>query len=305
MVKNILVKKANGETEPFSTDKIKASLTRSGADPAIIEEILNDIAIWVEEQNSNITANSTKTAKSAISTKQIYNRAFSLLRRMTSSNAARYKLKSAMMEMGPTGHPFEHFMGQIYKTLGYEEIEVAQTLQGHCLTHEVDVVATKSDGNGGHNQHVVECKYYQSNGKNAGVQVSLYVHSRMEDIFSYRKTLPEFRKYSFTGGVATHTRFSSDAIAYGEYAGLKLISWDYPKGEGLREIIDRERIFPVTVLTTLTRAQKELLMDRGIVICRQLKEELVKNSVLLNELSLSNNKKRHLQNELNSLLSAS
>ena len=74
---------------------------------------------------------------------------------------------------------------------------------------------TNKDKKGKLHQHIVECKYYQTNGKNAGVQVSLYVHSRMEDIFSYRKKFPEFDNYTFSAGVATNTRFSADAIAYG------------------------------------------------------------------------------------------
>jgi hypothetical protein len=217
---------------------------------------------------------------------------------MTSGNAARYKLKNAMMEMGPTGHPFEYFMGEVYRLLGYEHIEVAQVLRGHCLTHEVDVVATRRLAGEKMDQLIVECKYYQSTGKNANVQVSLYVHSRMQDIFGVRKKMPEYANYTFKGGIATNTRFSSDAIAYGEYAGLKLLSWDYPRGNGLRDIIDRERIYPITVLTTLTRTQKDLLMNRGIVICRQLKE----NPEIINELSLPPTRLRKLHEELAGLL---
>ena len=288
MIKDMLIRKASGEMEPFSADKIRGSLLRSGSDPKIVEEILEEIIQWIEDYGGD----------SQLTTRIIYKKAFALLNKRKNGSAARYRLKTAMMELGPTGHPFEHFMGQIYKLLGYEQIEVAQTLQGHALTHEVDVVATHKDSKGQHHQHIVECKYYQTNGKNAGVQVSLYVHSRMEDIFSYRKKFPEYNNYIFSGGVATNTRFSADAVAYGEYAGLKLLSWDYPRGGSLREIIDREKIFPITALSTITRAQKELLMNRGIVICRQLQE----NPQILDELMLPLSKLRKLQDELNSLL---
>lgn len=298
MVKDILVRKASGEMEPFSAEKIRGSLLRSGSDPQIVEDILEEITQWIEEVN--------KQSNLQLTTRSIYKKAFALLNRRKNGSAARYRLKSAMMELGPTGHPFEHFMGQIYKILGYEMVEVAQTLQGNALTHEVDVVATHKDKKGKLHQHIVECKYYQTNGKNAGVQVSLYVHSRMEDIFSYRKKFPEFDNYTFSAGVATNTRFSADAIAYGEYAGLKLLSWDYPKGGSLREIIDREGIFPITALTSLTRTQKEILMESGIVICRQLQELLVsgynQNTQNLTKLQLTDTKLRKLKDELNSLL---
>lgn len=289
MDKEIFVKKASGELEQFSAEKLSGSLKRSGADDGVIEEIIDEITGWIEELNGSSAPPSTRN---------IYNKAFTLLRRMTNGNAARYKLKNAMMEMGPTGHPFEHFMGEFYRLLGYEHIEVAQVLRGHCLTHEVDVVATRRLAGEKMDQLIVECKYYQSTGKNANVQVSLYVHSRMQDIFGVRKKMPEYANYTFKGGIATNTRFSSDAIAYGEYAGLKLLSWDYPRGNGLRDIIDRERIYPITVLTTLTRTQKDLLMNRGIVICRQLKE----NPEIINELSLPPTRLRKLHEELAGLL---
>lgn len=289
MDKEIFVRKASGELEQFSAEKLRGSLKRSGADDGVIEEIIDEIVGWIEELNGNSAPPTTRN---------IYNKAFTLLRRMTSGNAARYKLKNAMMEMGPTGHPFEYFMGEVYRLLGYEHIEVAQVLRGHCLTHEVDVVATRRLAGEKMDQLIVECKYYQSTGKNANVQVSLYVHSRMQDIFGVRKKMPEYANYTFRGGIATNTRFSSDAIAYGEYAGLKLLSWDYPRGNGLRDIIDRERIYPITVLTTLTRTQKDLLMNRGIVICRQLKE----NPEIINELSLPPTRLRKLHEELAGLL---
>lgn len=227
------------------------SLQRSGADSAVIESIVDDVESVLYD---------------GISSKKIYDRAFALLRKKQLGIAARYKLKNAMMELGPTGYPFEYFIGQIFKLQGFN-IEVGQVLQGHCVTHEVDVIATM-----GKNQHFIECKYYQHTGKNANVQVPLYIRSRVDDLIRYRKDLPECAGYTFHGGVVTNTRFTSDAISFGECTGLSLLSWDYPKGNGLKEIIDREKIFPITVLTKLTIADKQILVEKGIVICSQLLE---------------------------------
>ena len=170
------------------------------------------------------------------------------------------------MEMGPTGHPFEHFAGQVFKALGYN-VEVAQILQGHCVTHEVDVIASKEKS-----RMFIECKYYLTTDKNANVQVPLYIRSRVDDIIKKQSTIPEFAGYTFSGGVVTNTRFTSDAMTYGECSGLKLLSWDYPVGNGLKEIIDRERIFPITVLTKLSIQDKQRLMGQGIVTCLQILE---------------------------------
>jgi len=237
--------------EPFSSEKLRRSLQRSGAADNVIEPILNDVESWIYD---------------GISSRKIYDRAFALLRKKTLSVASRYKLKNALMEMGPTGHPFEHFAGQVFKALGYN-VEVAQILQGHCVTHEVDVIASKEKS-----QMFIECKYYLTTDKNANVQVPLYIRSRVDDIIKKRSSIPEFAGYTFSGGVVTNTRFTSDAMAYGECSGLKLLSWDYPVGNGLKDIIDREKIFPITVLTKLSNQDKQRLMGQGIVTCRQILE---------------------------------
>ncbi|NTV19131.1 MAG: ATP-binding protein [Bacteroidales bacterium] len=251
MNNKLLIRKASGDMEPFSSEKLRRSLQRSGAADNVIEPILNDVESWIYD---------------GISSRKIYDRAFALLRKKTLSVASRYKLKNALMEMGPTGHPFEHFAGQVFKALGYN-VEVAQILQGHCVTHEVDVIASKEKS-----QMFIECKYYLTTDKNANVQVPLYIRSRVDDIIKKRSTIPEFAGYTFSGGVVTNTRFTSDAMTYGECSGLKLLSWDYPAGNGLKDIIDREKIFPVTVLTKLSTQDKQRLMGQGIVTCRQILE---------------------------------
>ncbi len=278
-----MIRKASGEVQPFIPAKLKESLRRSGAKSTITEEIIKEIDQWISLE--------VEKTKSAIPSKTIYKKAFSLLRSRTISNAARYKLKNAMMEMGPTGYPFEYFAGEIYKVLGYST-EVGKTLQGECITHEVDVVASK-----GKHQRFIECKYYSSTGKNANVQVPLYIHSRVNDIIAKRSKSPEFKDYTFSGGIVTNTRFTSDAETFGNCAGLHLLSWDYPAGNSIKDIIDREKIFPVTSLTTITKAQKAILMQQGIVICRQLLE----NREALDELKLTSRKLKKVLEELRDL----
>ncbi len=182
-------------------------------------------------------------------------------------------------------------MGQIFKLQGFD-IEVAQVLQGQCVTHEVDVVATLNKS-----QQFIECKFYQSEGKNANVQVPLYIRSRVDDIIKMRADKPEFSGYSFSGGVVTNTRFTSDAMAYGLCSGLHLLSWDFPVGNGLKELIDKYNIYPITVLTQLTVSAKQQLMEGGIVTCAQIKQ----NPNVLDSLSLDKNKRQRLMEEIGNL----
>lgn len=252
MTHNIKVMKFSGDLEKYSRQKLVHSLERSGASMDVIGEVVRE----VEAKLFN-----------GISSKMIYDLSFSLLRKKQLGIAARYKLKKAMMELGPTGYPFEYFVGEIFRLRGFD-VKVGQVLQGHCVTHEVDVVATK-----GNEQYFIECKYYMKTGKNANVQVPLYIRSRVDDLIRKRSLEPEYAGYTFQGGIVTNTRFTSDAISFGECTGLHLMSWDYPAGSSLKEFIDEEHIFPITVLTKITHSDKQKLMEKGIVICRQLLEQ--------------------------------
>lgn len=286
---SILIRKASGEMEAFSAEKLKNSLLKAGASEIRAESIVAEIKDWLYE---------------GVSSRKIYDKAFALLKKrvpvssfgkgekVVSSAASRYKLKNAMMELGPTGHPFEHLVGEIFSRMGYN-VEVGQVLQGCCVTHEMDVIATK-----GNTQILVECKFHFSQNNNASVQVPLYVRSRVDDIIKYRSKLPEYKGFNFIGCVCTNTRFTSDAAAYGECSGLKMLSWDYPKGEGLREIIDRERIFPITVLTRISAADKIKLMESGVVVCRQIRQ----NPKLLEQLSLTSDRRNRLLAEIDELI---
>ncbi|HKL31694.1 MAG TPA: restriction endonuclease, partial [Tangfeifania sp.] len=229
-----IIRKASGEAEPFSQEKLEASLRRAGAGEETISEIAGDIKSWLTDGES---------------TKNIYSRAFRLLRKKRSSLAARYKLKKAIMELGPSGYPFEHFIGQIMKNQGFE-VQTGLVVEGHCITHEMDVIATKDSV-----QRLVECKFRNSQGKVSSVQVPLYVRSRVDDIIKKRKTLPEFQGLDFQGWLVTNTRFSLDAIQYGTCSGLNMLSWDHPQKNGLKDLIERDRIFPITTLVNLTKKQ--------------------------------------------------
>jgi hypothetical protein len=267
------VKKASGDEEFFSVEKLKTSLQNAGAEEDIIQYIINDIMSWIYN---------------GATTSEIYSRAFSLLRQKRSHLASRYRLKKAIMELGPTGYPFEHFIGKILEIQGYST-EIGQIVQGHCVSHEVDVIATK-----GKEKFFIECKYGQNPGRTVNVQVPLYIRSRVYDIVKKQKESLQYSGFSFHGWVVTNTRFTSDAIAYGKCSGLHLLSWDFPEGNGLKDIIDLNKIYPVTVLNHLTKNQKQHLLEQGIVICSQL----LKKPEYLEPLHLSQYEYRELIAEL-------
>jgi hypothetical protein len=271
--KEIHIRKASGEEEAFDIHKLESSLHNAGADRKSIKKILIDIENWIYH---------------GVTTKKIYSRAFLLLNREKSGSSLRYKLKQAILELGPSGYPFEQFIGELFKRKGYKT-EVGVIVQGTCVSHEMDVIATK-----GSVQHIMECKYHKDQGKSVSVQVPLYVRSRVDDIIRVRMKLPEYHGLSFTGWVVTNTRFSSDSIHYGRCAGLKLLAWDYPRGKGLKDLIEEVKIYPITILTKLTKKEKHSILEKEMVTCAQLQQNLK----VLDPLNLNPRKYRELLKEL-------
>lgn len=276
MSNTIQIIKATGEKESFQSEKLTESLRRAGANEKLIADIVAEVEGWLTE---------------GVSTKKIYTKAFTLLRKKRRSFAARYSLKNALMDLGPTGYPFEHFVGQIFAIQGFDTT-VGQLVQGQCVQHEVDVVASQN-----HTQYLVECKFYNTQDKHANVQVPLYIRSRVNDIEAKRKQLPEFNGYTFYGWIVTNTRFTEDAMDFGKCSGLHLVSWDYPKGHSLKDMIDTYRMFPITTLTELNKREKQQLMDKGVVLCRQI----VSNPKVLEDIGISKPKITKVLDEANDL----
>lgn len=273
-----MIRKASGELEAFIPGKLADSLRSAGADEELVDQILTDIRSWLTD---------------GVSTRKIYARALSMLGRKRKAARARYRIKDALMELGTSGYPFETYIGELFKKLGYE-VQVGVVVNGAApLTHEMDVIAT---GKG--RQLLLECKYSQKQDSYVSVQVPLYVHSRVNDIVMRRSAEAQYSGLSFTGGVVTNTRFSSDSSIYARHYGLELLSWDYPRGEALKDLIDRFRLYPVTILTSISPGIKAFLIREGIVSCAQLAE----NRSILNSLNLADRKYRALEAELKSVL---
>ncbi len=250
MPQQILVTKASGEREPFSDEKLRRSLQRAGAPAKAIDDISKHIQYEL---------------KDGVTTSEIYNHAFSILKKEGRHFAARYGLKKAIMELGPTGHPFEKFVGEILKTQGYNNVQVGKIIQGICVAHEVDVVAEK-----GERRIMVELKFHNTPGVRTDVKVALYVQARFEDIDKQWKREPSRGIQFHEAWLMTNTKLTSEAIAYGKCVGMNVVGWSYPTEGSLQHLVESSGLHPITSLTTLSRAQKTQLLDQGIIICKDI-----------------------------------
>lgn len=244
-----LIIKADGSKEPFDPDRLIASLERSGAGAHTAERITNTIT-------ASITPGTTS--------KEIYTKAFTLLRREERPIAARYALRRAMLEFGPTGHPFEDFISHLFRAEGWQ-VETRKLIKGKCVTHEVDFYASHPEQN---TFLAAELKYHNDPGYKTDLKVALYVKSRFDDIFNCD---PETRACPIDSGIlVTNTKFTTEAIAYAECSGVALLGWGYPAHDNLYQRMTRTNVYPITALSGLTRAEKRLLIDRGVVAVDQI-----------------------------------
>ena len=268
--------KSSGEKAKFSLNKLKTSLKRIGADQQTINQIIDKVRDELYQ---------------GISTKEIYNRAFALLKKKKSYLASKYKLKKAIYELGPTGFPFERFISAILKYSGYKT-EVGKVLQGKCVTHEIDVIAYKNT-----ETTVIECKFHNEEGLNCNVKIPLYINSRYNDIKTHWNVNSINTSTLANGWVVTNTRFTEDALQYGKCVNLYLLSWDHPKNDGLKDRIDRLGLYPITVSTLLTNREKQFLLSRDVVLCRAL----IGDAFYLDHLGISDTRKIKILNEIKML----
>jgi Holliday junction resolvase len=247
----IKVKKASGELELFSEEKVRQSLKRAGARPEVIDQIMARLAEKLYD---------------GISTKTIYKEVFTLFNKLQKDQGYRYSLKQALMQLGPTGYPFEKFIARLLTRQGYKT-ETGITIQGQCVSHEVDVMAEKNG-----QQFLVECKFHNRSGIKTNVKVALYIQARFEDITA--------TKAYHQPWLVTNTKLTQDAIKYGECKGMKLLAWRYPQENSLEQMIEKTGLHPLTCLGFLSQREKQILLERDIVLCQeiaQIKPELLKN----------------------------
>jgi hypothetical protein len=247
---DIRITKASGDSDVYSREKLIQSLHRSGAD----DNSIMDVVRHVEAQLTD-----------GMSTRKIYRRAFHQLRKSDVPAASQYNLKSAVMALGPSGYPFERFVGSLFQAQGWDT-RVGIVMPGRCVNHEVDVFALK-DGL----VRFTECKFRNEPGSKIDVKVAMYVHSRVRDLFArYAADHPNDSITGYQGWLVTNSKFTTDAERYGECERMHLMSWDYPAGNGLLQLIRSSGILPITVLHSLSKKQVEFILEKGVVTCRGL-----------------------------------
>lgn len=259
------VLKATGQIEPFSEDKLLSSIKRAGI-PANL-------------QNEVITLIKNKLYDN-IPTSEIYKYITHYLQSSTyPMSSSRYGLKQSIMDLGPTGYPFEDYISEILKLEGYQT-QVRQTLRGKCISHEIDVIAEKDT-----TKAMIECKFHNSAGTRSQCHVPMYTKARFDDV----KAGNNFNEV----WLVTNTKVTSDALNYALCSNVKIISWDYPEKGSFRDLIEKHKLYPITALTNLSQNQKQLLAENHVVLAK----DICTNPSSLDILGLPKDKKTSVLSE--------
>ncbi len=271
------IKNNAGETVEFEISKLENSLRNSGAGEQSLKRVLETIL---------------PKCFDGITTGELYRMAFEELKKISNSVAARYSLKKALLELGPAGFYFEQWIARVFQNIGYKT-ETGQLIKGHAVTHEADVIAKKDD-----KTYWVECKFRNAEDTKISVTTPMYVLSRIKDISDIQYNLFGTKTEFTAGWLITNTYFTKDSVAFSEYYGLRLLSWDYPKDKNIKSLVNQNALYPITCLTTLDGKQKQKLLEEKCVLAK----ELFNNQNLLNILELNDEKKSEVLKEARELM---
>jgi len=259
------VLKAGGQIEPFNEEKLRLSINRVGIPNAFQDSVVNSI-------KSKLYDN--------IPTSEIYKYVTESLQNSTYPlSHTKYSLRQSIMDLGPTGYPFEDYVAEILKMEGYD-IQVRQILKGKCVSHEIDIIAEKNK-----TKSMIECKFHNRPGAKSQIHVSLYTKARFDDIKEIN-TLND-------AWIVTNTKITQDALNYALCSNMKVISWNYPEKGNFKDLIEKYKLYPITVLVNLTQNQKQLLAAEHIVLAK----DVCKNPACLDILGLPSDKKNSVLSE--------
>ncbi len=248
----IKVVKSNGEHEAFNVLKLENSLLRAGVSAASVRNVLDRIE---------------KELKDGMTTAEIYRHAFFLLHKFEKPSAARYSMRRALADLGPSGFPFEKFVAEIFKAQGYK-IETDKMILGSCAEHEMDVIAYNDK-----KLIMAEVKFHNTNGIKTDLKVALYVKARFDDLRKMNFNYGGREMPLSEGLLITNTKFTHSAISYAMCCGVSIVGWNYPVYGNLHDLIVRYKMHPITSLTSISGDEKKYLISRGVVICSVLAKQ--------------------------------
>ncbi len=250
----VLVKKSSGETEALNLEKVRRAVLRSGAREETAEKIVREVE---------------RRAYNGMPTFKIYALVKKLLEHAAPGAARRYDLRAAIIRLGPAGFDFEKYIADLLAHYGYKT-ELPPILEGACITHEVDILATKNNRTA-----MIEAKLRHELGIFITIKDTTHTWTRFLDInnAALRDTSPHLDEC----WIITNSRFSHDSVKFGACKGMTLIGWDHPRERPLPRWIDEIGLYPVTILKSVNSRILATLSNANMMLLRDLVDVSLNN----------------------------
>lgn len=243
----ITITKADGSKQLFEKQKVKQTCYRLGAD-----EVLADQVAGIVEGR----------LYPGITTGTIFKMISSLMRKHRPALKHLFDLRKGISLMEPK-YEFEPFVRLLLSQIGYS-VKPNTILRGQCGEHEVDALATKDRIN-----YFVEIKHHYSYHALTGLDESRIARAILEDVTDAFNSGSNGLRID-SAMIITNTRYSEHAIVYGKCRNILQIGWTSPENLGLRDIVERGKLYPLSCLRGLSNEKRLRLVNAGILLIKQL-----------------------------------
>jgi hypothetical protein len=214
-----------------------------------------EVAVQIAQEVENSLYND-------ITTQTILKKIFNLMRKDKPAVSHLFDLKHGISLMEPKPE-FEVFVRVLLVHSGFQ-VKPNTILRGLCGEHEVDAIATK-DGV----TYLVEVKHHNNYHALTGLDESRIARAIIEDVEDGYKSGAAKIKID-NAMIVTNTRYSEHAVNYGCCRGILQVGWTSPEGSGLRDIVEKNKLYPLSCLRGISTEARLRLVEAGIVLIKQL-----------------------------------
>lgn len=268
-----------GNEKEYDPEKIIDSVKRAGFGRDAAEKIEKKVRERVED---------------GIRSRKLYRIVYEEMKKVDDAYALRYRLREAIGALDPQYHEFEKYMTRVLRHEGIDTEWSPRPLpQGLCSEHEVDIVG-KTDGI----TYTIECKHHFHYHRLTGLDVPMIQRSVLEDLQEGYDAGMENAIDVDTSWVIVNTKLSHHAKKYAECKGIKMTAWDHPEENSLRQIVERHKAYPITILR-LSKEEKKRFSQQDILTLQEL---LDLGEPEKTDLGLPNNEITQLQEKAQQLL---
>jgi hypothetical protein len=246
----VFVTKADGSRQLFDREKVVRTCLRMGANRKIAEEVAGRVE---------------RSLYDGVPTSKVLQMTVRLLRGYKPAIRHFLDLRRGLSLMDSKPE-FEVFVQVLLAHSGFE-VSPNMILAGKCVEHEVDAIAKR-----GGVTYFVEAKHHVNYHTLTGLDESRIARAILEDVSEGFQCGSCELKID-RAMIVTNTRYSEHARRYGKCRNIIQIGWNSPVGLSLQSMIEENNLYPISCIRGLKRATRIKLINKRIVLIKQLLEE--------------------------------